>query len=74
MGKNGDQIQRLVLKCPAAVFLVQDRGQIDDAVLEQLENFARYKSYMEDRPIRYGIIDGIDSTRIITAYAKAFGK
>jgi hypothetical protein len=74
MGKNGDQIQRLVLKCPADIFLVQYWGQIDDAVIEQLENLARYKSYAEDRPIGYGIIDGVDSTRIIKAYPTAFGK
>jgi hypothetical protein len=74
MGKNGDQIQRLVLRCPADVFFVQYWGQIDDSVLEQLENYAKYKSYAENRSIRYGIIDGIDSTRIITAYPKAFRK
>jgi len=74
MGKNGDQIQRLVLKCPADVFLAQYWGAMDDAVLEQLEKFANYKSYTEERPIFYGIIDGIDSTRIITAYPNAFRK
>lgn len=73
MGKNGDQIQRLV-KCPADVFIVQYWAQIDDSVLEQLENFARLKSYLESRAIRYGVIDGIDSTRLIKAYPKAFGE
>ena len=49
MGKNGDQIQRLVLECPADVFLVQYWNAIDDSVLEQLEKFAQYKSYTEEQ-------------------------
>lgn len=73
MGKNGDQIQRL-FKCPADVFVVQYWGQIDDAVLEQLQNFAKLKSYFESKDIRYGVIDGIDSTRLIRAYPKQFRK
>ena len=71
MGKNGDQIQRL-FKCPADVFLVQYWAQIDDAVLEQLEKFSKLKSFFEDKRIRYGIIDGIDSTRLISAYPRQF--
>lgn len=73
MGKNGDQIQRLA-RCPAEVFIVQYWAQIDDAVLEQLEKFAQLKSYMEGRRIRYGVIDGVDSTRLIAAYPDAFSK
>lgn len=71
MGKNGDQIQRL-FKCPADVFLIQYWGQIDDSVLEQIENFSKLKSYLEGREIWYGIIDGIDSTRLIEAYKDKF--
>jgi hypothetical protein len=44
----GDQIQRLA-KCPADVFIVQYWGQIDDAVLDQLENFAKLKSYLKTK-------------------------
>ena len=73
MGKNGDQIQRL-FKCPADVFLVQYWAQIDDTVYEQLRSFAQLKSYWDERPIGYGVIDGTDSTRLIKAYPKQFGK
>lgn len=72
MGKNGDQIQRLA-KCKAAdVIMVQYWGQIDDSVIEQLGDLVKTKSYMEDRTIWYGIIDGEDSTRLIKAYPKEF--
>jgi hypothetical protein len=72
MGKNGDQIQRLA-KCKVAdVLIVQYWGQIDDSVIEQLENSAQIKSYMEDKTVWYGIIGGEDSTRLIRAYPKEF--
>lgn len=61
-------------KGPAEVFIVQYWGQIDDAVLEQLEQIAKLKSYQENKEICYGIIDGVDSTRLIEAYPKEFGK
>jgi hypothetical protein len=71
MGKNGDQIQRLV-KCPAEVFLVQHWREIDDAVLEQLEKLVQLKAYFENRRLSYGIIDGNDSARLIQAYSSHF--
>jgi hypothetical protein len=71
MGKNGDQIQRL-FRCPADVFLVQYWAEIDDSVVEQLEQFARIKSYFEGRRIWYGVIDGSDSARLIQAYRTNF--
>lgn len=73
MGKNGDQIQRL-MRCTAEVFIVQYWRDIADEVLEQLEKFAQLKSYLEARQICYGIIDGDDSTRLITAYPWAFAR
>jgi len=73
MGKNGDQIQRLI-KCAADVFLIQYWGQIDESILSQLENFAKLKAYMESREIWYGIIDGIDSARVIKGYREQFDK
>ncbi|HKX45544.1 MAG TPA: hypothetical protein VJP77_02490 [Planctomycetota bacterium] len=73
MGKNGDQIQRL-LRCPADVFIVQYWAQIDDSVLEQLGQLAQLKSYFESRKLWFGIIDGDDSTRLMQAYPTAFGK
>lgn len=73
MGKNGDQIQRLA-KCPADVFIVQYWAEIDDAVLEQLERFSQLKSYLEGRDIFFGVIDGVDSSRLLQAYPRAFTK
>jgi hypothetical protein len=73
MGKNGDQIQRL-FRCPADVFLVQYWAEIEDSVLEQIEHFAQLKSFLDERVIWYGVIDGVDSSRIINAYPEAFQK
>jgi hypothetical protein len=73
MGKNGDQIQRL-MKCPADVFIVQYWAEIDDSVLDQLRQFAQLKSFLENCQIRYGVIDGVDSTRLIQGYPRAFNK
>lgn len=71
MGKNGDQIQRLV-RCPAAVFIVQYWAEIDQSVLEQLEKLVQLKSYLEGRALWYGLVDGDDSARIILGYRKHF--
>lgn len=71
MGKNGDQIQRL-FKSPAAVFLVQYWGQIDQSVTEQMEEFAKAKSATEGTEVYFGIIDGDDSNRLLKAYPRAF--
>jgi hypothetical protein len=71
MGKNGDQIQRLV-RCPAEVFIVQYWSQIDDSVLEQLQQLVTLKAYLEDKQLWYGIINGNDSARLIMAYPKQF--
>ncbi len=72
MGKNGDQIQRLAKCTVADVLIVQYWAQINDSVIEQLGNSAKIKSYMEDKTIWYGIIDGEDSTKLIRAYPKEF--
>jgi hypothetical protein len=71
LGKNGDQIQRLA-RCPADVFLVQYWAEIDDSVMEQLERFMQLKSFLENREVWYGIIDGQDSARLINAYPNQF--
>jgi hypothetical protein len=71
MGKNGDQIQRIV-KCPADIFLVQYWRDIDDSVFEQLEKFVQLKAHFENRKLWYGIIDGNDSARLIRAYPSHF--
>ena len=73
MGRNGDQIQRL-FKTPAAVFIVQYWGQIDQSVLEQMEEFAKAKSAVEGTPVYFSVVDGDDSNRLVKAYPKAFRK
>jgi len=72
MGKNGDQIQRLAL-CSAEVFLVQYCGQIEASVFGQLEMLVQLKSYLLDKELWYGVIDGQDSSRLAKAYRKVFG-
>jgi len=69
MGKNGDQIQRL-FKSPAEVFFVQHVGQIDESVIEQMKTYAIAKSVTEGKKIYYGIIDGNDTSRLISTYSK----
>lgn len=71
MGKNGDQIQRL-FQSPAEVFLVQYHGQVGEAVYQQMEAFARNKTVNLGARVYYGVIDGQDSARLITAYPTAF--
>ncbi len=69
MGKNGDQIQRL-FKSPAEVFFVQYVDQIDESVIDQMKTHAIAKSVTEGKKIYYGIIDGKDTSRLISAYSK----
>ncbi len=71
MGKDGDQIQRL-FRAPADVFLVQYWGQIDESILEQMKAMAITRSFYEKKTIYYGVIDGQDTQRIITAYRESF--
>lgn len=71
MGKNGDQIQRL-FRSSASIFFVQYYSQIDASIIEQLKQFAIAKSAIENRRIYYGVIDGIDTQRIIAAYPNKF--
>jgi hypothetical protein len=71
MGKNGDQIQRL-FEAPAELFLVQYCRQIDQSVTTQMERLAVAKSVLTGKVVRYGVIDGQDSRRLVVAYPKAF--
>lgn len=73
MGKRGDQIQRL-FRAPATIFLVQYWGQIDESILEQMKGFAVAKSALEGNRVYYGVVDGKDTARIISAYPEAFAK
>ena len=71
LGKNGDQIQRLFQE-DADVFFVQYVGQIAPSVIQQMAAFAQAKSLSTGRKIFYGVIDGDDSGRLVSAYPRAF--
>lgn len=71
MGKNGDQIQRL-LRSSAQVVFVQYWREIDQSVVDLMNDLAIGKSFSEGRIIHFGIINGDDSSRMIQAYPKAF--
>ncbi len=71
MGKNGDQIQRL-FETPADLFIIQYWAQIDESVIEQAESFATIKSIYEQKKILYCIVDGQDSSLLMSAYSECF--
>jgi hypothetical protein len=70
MGTNGDQVNRLFAE-PAEVFLVVFGGQIDSAVLSQMQAFAVGVALSGGR-VYYGVVDGTDLGRLIAAYPNAF--
>lgn len=70
MGKNGDQINRLFEE-PAQLFIVVYGGQIDSSVISQMMAFAIGKA-MNGQKIYYGVIDGSDLVKVISAYSKYF--
>jgi hypothetical protein len=71
LGKNGDQIQRLV-ESPADIYIIQYWMDIKESVISQFEKLVQLKSYFTGRKLWYGIIDGYDSARLIKAYPEAF--
>lgn len=71
LGKNGDQIQRL-FESPAEIFIIQHHTQIDESVLAQMKKLAVANSAMESKEIWYGVVDGDDTNRLLSAYPKAF--
>lgn len=73
MGKRGDQALRL-FKEPADAFFVQHWREIDSAVVELLQNLATAKAQGRRKKIYFGVIDGVDSARIVRAYPNAFKK
>jgi len=70
MGKNGDQINRLFDE-PAGLFLVVYGGQIDSSVVSQMQAFAVARA-ISGQKIYFGIIDGSDLGRLISAYREHF--
>jgi len=70
MGKNGDQISRL-LGCTAELFFIVYHGKIDESINSQLEAFALGKS-MSGNTVYYCVIDGDDLNRLYQAYKTCF--
>lgn len=70
MGKNGDQIGRLV-GSSAEVFFVVYHGKVDESVVSQLRAYALAKS-MSGAHIYYGVVDGDDLNRLWQAYSTCF--
>ncbi len=64
MGKNGDQILRL-FQSTGEIFFIQYNRQIDQSILEYMETFAKVASLHKGKKIYYGIIDGIDTSKIM---------
>lgn len=70
MGKNGDQIARLVGSA-AEIFFIVYHSKIDESIVSQLEAFALGKS-LSGKAISYGVIDGDDLNRLYQAYRACF--
>lgn len=70
MGKNGDQIARLV-GSSAEMYFVVYHSKIDESVFAQLEAFALGKA-LSGKSIWYGVIDGDDLNRLYQAYLTSF--
>ena len=71
LGKNGDQIQRLV-ESPADIYIIQYWRDIKESVISQFENLLQLKSNFTTRKLWFSVIDGYDSARLIKAYPEAF--
>jgi len=71
MGKNGDQIGRLFSE-PAQLFLVVYNGQIDSSVISQMRAFAIATALGGNKKPYFGIIDGNDLGRLVSAYPNDF--
>lgn len=70
MGKNGDQIGRLV-SSEAQLFLVVYHSKVDQAIHEQLRAYAVGRALAGNR-VYYCVIDGSDLARLVDAYAADF--
>lgn len=71
MGKNGDQLQRLVASGSQA-FFVQSEMAIAQSVYEQLQQLAQAKSALTRTSYYYGVINRADSYRLRLAYPMCF--
>lgn len=71
MGKNGDQLQRL-LATEADLFVVQYVGEISETVVAQVAALALARAAGSGREVHYCVIDGQDTARLMKAYPEAF--
>ena len=71
MGKNGDQIPRL-LKVPADIYFIQYWNQVDNSTVDLLDQLAHAKAALEAKEVLYCVIDGEDTQRLISAYPSFF--
>lgn len=67
-GKNGDQLVRLI-QSPAVLFIVQFVGQVDEAVIKDLEGKVR-DLRSQGKEARFCVIDGQDTARVLAAYGE----
>jgi hypothetical protein len=52
--------------------MVQYHSQIDESVVEQMKRFAIANSVTENKQVWFGVIDGDDTNRLISAFPKQF--
>lgn len=71
MGKNGDQISRMYM-LDGGLFVVQYVGEVKPSINHLMRSLAIAKSAMTGDAIYYGVIDGIDSYRLLLAYPQQF--
>lgn len=70
MGKNGDQIGRLLMS-EAELFFVVYHSKVDQAIYEQLRAYAVARALSGCR-VYYCVIDGDDLNRLVQSYASEF--
>ena len=70
-GKNGDQLVRLV-QSPASLYVVQFIGQVEEAVIKDIEGKVR-DLRSQGKEVRFCVIDGQDTARVLAAYGELDG-
>jgi len=71
MGTNGDQVQRL-FSVPADVYIIQYVGEIDESLPALMVQLAQARSATTGTEMLYGVVDGVDTARLIDRYPEHF--
>ena len=71
MGKNGDQIQRLI-DDSISVAVVQYEGQVGQSIFNLMARLSGHKAHQSGSDFLYTVIDRDDSLRLRLAYPKQF--